>query len=343
MLSDGLAGGFFSPSEPLWHRRLNSFFAGVIFIACSALIIEYGFYPSAFALTVLHFVELTTTILVCLIKLGLLVTAARPRQYLASHWVDYALLFTLVTQVVVYLELRQTIEFQYLEVRGLHFSILTAYTVVVQLGLVILLTIESPIFHRALVRLKLHPARSFLLSFATIILAGALLLCLPKSVTSGQTLSFVDALFTATSAVCVTGLTVVDTGTHFSLMGKSIILVLIQVGGLGIFTFTAFLAVLLGRGLAHDEAQTVGGWLNVDILARLTRTVRTILTVTFLVEASGVIFLYIDWADEIPNAFDRGFASVFHSVSAFCNAGFGLFPDNLTRFVAAPVTNLTIM
>ena len=343
MLADGLNRGPFSPPEPPWHRRLNSLFAGILFIACTALIIEYGFYPSAFVLTTLHFIELTTTILVFLIKLGLLMTSARPRQYFASHWVDYALLFTLVAQIFVYLELRQTIEFKYLEARELHFSILTAYIVVVQLGLVGLLAIESPIFHRALVRLKLHPARSFLLSFAFIILGGTLLLCLPKSVPPGKTLSFIDALFTATSAVCVTGLAVVDTGTHFSLMGQCVIMVLIQVGGLGIFTFTAFLAVLLGRGLAHDEAKTVGGWLNVDVLALLTRTVRSILTATFLIEAAGALFLYIDWAEEIPNGFDRAFASVFHAVSAFCNAGFGLFPDNLTRFVAAPITNLSIM
>jgi trk system potassium uptake protein TrkH len=304
---------------------------------------EYGFYLSDLAVAILRAVELAATLLVCLIKLALLLTADRPRRYLTNHWADYALIFTLIVQGFVYVALKETPEFQYLEARGLHVSLLTAYTVLVQLALVLILALESPFFHRTLVRLRLHPARSFLLSFVFIILLGALLLCLPKAVAPGRSLSFLDALFTATSAVCVTGLVVVDTGTHFSLLGQGIILTLIQLGGLGMFTFTAFLAVLLGRGLEKEEETAVGAWLNVGVTTKLARMVKLILAATFGMEGVGALLLYLDWAEEIPDPFARGFASGFHAVSAFCNAGFALFPDSLVRFAGAPVTNLAVM
>jgi trk system potassium uptake protein len=153
--------------------------------------------------------------------------------------------------------------------------------------------------------------------------------------------SLLDALFTATSAVCVTGLTVVDTGTGFSPAGQAIVLALIQVGGLGLMTFAVFVGVVLGRRVAFTDRMVIQDSMHHTPKAGIRRLVRYVLTFTLASEAAGAALLWLRFREEFP----AGLAiwqSVFHAVSAFCNAGFGLLPDNLVRYRGDVIVNLAI-
>jgi potassium uptake TrkH family protein len=159
------------------------------------------------------------------------------------------------------------------------------------------------------------------------ILAGSVVLILPNATTGG--ISYVDALFTSASAVCVTGLVVVDTGSHFSLFGQVIILTLIQLGGLGIMTFTSYFSYFFRGGSSYHNQLLLKDLTNAEKIAGVFSTLRKVILVTFLIEAIGaaIIFTRIDPA-LYPQTDERLFFSIFHAVSAFCNAGFSTLPDS---------------
>lgn len=177
-----------------------------------------------------------------------------------------------------------------------------------------------------------HPGLVLILSFFLIIVVGALLLKMPRCTVSGQTCSWLDAFFTSTSAVCVTGLTTQNTATFFSTTGQLVILGLIQIGGLGIMTLTFFVAVILFEGLSLHDRLLLGRMIQENRLARVGRTLRFIVALTFICEGIGAAILFFSM-DGVPGAGDRLYHSVFHSVSAFCNAGFSSLPDNLASGV----------
>jgi len=180
-------------------------------------------------------------------------------------------------------------------------------------------------------------------SFATLILAGTLLLLLPRaSVRPEQPIGLLDALFTATSASCVTGLSVRDVGTELSPLGQGILLVLFQVGGLGIMTFVAFLAVTSSSSLPMPQMLAFRQMVGARNLAALRRQVWAIVVFTAVVEGAGTVCLYACLPSEQDRLARLGW-SVFHSVSAFCNAGFALSADSLIAFQAHPGMMLTFM
>lgn len=168
-------------------------------------------------------------------------------------------------------------------------------------------------------------------SFVAAIFIGAILLWLPWCHGSNR-VGFVDALFTATSAVCVTGLTVVDTGTDYTLMGQVVILILIQMGGLGIMTLTAIAAQMTGRRLSlTSQAVVHDSMFQQDFASEFRSTFRSILAITFVTETVGSILLFGHfWTRMDPQT--AMFSAVFHSVSAFCNAGFSIYRENLVEF-----------
>jgi trk system potassium uptake protein TrkH len=174
----------------------------------------------------------------------------------------------------------------------------------------------------------LNPAQLFVLSFSIIILIGSLLLMLPKATHEG--LPFIDALFTATSAVCVTGLVVVDTGQYFTVFGQSIILVLIQIGGLGIMTFTSYFSYFFRGDSSYENQLQLKEMTNTERIADVFSTLKKIILLTVLIEAIGV-FIIFNSLDEtlFPSFTDRTFFSVFHSISAFCNAGFSTLSNSM--------------
>ena len=178
------------------------------------------------------------------------------------------------------------------------------------------------------------PTRTLIASFLVLIIGGAGLLYLPKAST-GESASFVDALFTATSATCVTGLIVRDTGKEFSLMGQLIILFLIQLGGLGIVMFGAVFALLLGQALSLRESVAMQDLLSARTLGRIGNMIAFIFIGTILIEAIGAVSIFGMWND-VPgwtgDVHKQWYYSIFHSISAFCNAGFSLFDDSFIKY-----------
>jgi trk system potassium uptake protein len=185
------------------------------------------------------------------------------------------------------------------------------------------------------------PPRVLALSIAGLILTGAILLWLPLSAAPGRSTSFLDALFTATSAVCVTGLIVQDTPNHFSLFGQIVILLLIQSGGLGYMTISTVLAAALGRSVSLQERLTLQEGLNVQGLDGLLRFALTVLKLTLLFELGGALILALRWWGELGPARALWYG-LFHSVSAFNNAGFALWSDSLMRWRGDVTVNMVV-
>jgi trk system potassium uptake protein TrkH len=177
-----------------------------------------------------------------------------------------------------------------------------------------------------------HPARLVVATFAALSICGSVLLALPASSAGDEQIGFLDAAFTAISATCVTGLVVVDTGSAFSVLGQGVVLVLIQVGGLGIMTFYTVALGALGRRLSLRHELAVAGAASIEDQAHLFRALGRVLVVTFVFEAIGAAILFLRFAmgsDSIEMATWR---AVFTSISAFCNAGFALQPDSLISY-----------
>ncbi|MCM3388327.1 TrkH family potassium uptake protein [Ureibacillus chungkukjangi] len=189
----------------------------------------------------------------------------------------------------------------------------------------------------------LNPSKILVLGFSLVILVGAFLLTLPIATVNGVSLSFLDALFTATSATCVTGLVVVDTGDTFSKFGEIVILVLIQIGGLGFMTFATFLFTLLGKKISLKERILLKEAYNATSTAGMVKLVKRILLFTVIVEGIGAILLAMRFAFDMPYG-EAVYFGIFHSVSIFNNAGFDIFGDfsSLTSYVDDPFVVLTI-
>ena len=179
-----------------------------------------------------------------------------------------------------------------------------------------------------------NPTQTLIASFLFLIISGAGLLMLPAASRDDRNLSFIDALFTSTSATCVTGLIVKDTGQDFSMMGQVVIITLIQLGGLGIVVFGAVLALLLGQAFSLRESVAMQDLLNTRTISRIGNMIAFIFIFTVLIEAAGAVSLFWMW-DDSPNwsgMHNQWFTSIFHSISAFCNAGFSLFSKNFIRY-----------
>lgn len=177
---------------------------------------------------------------------------------------------------------------------------------------------------------EINPAKIVIYSFLAVIFVGTVLLKLPGSTVSGS-LSWLDALFMATSGVCVTGLSVVDVGKQLTFQGQAILLSLFQAGGLGIMTFSIFFILFFGGGTSLSTRLSASGVSKKSDVRSLMSILPFILAMTFILEAVGAFLLYFKFR-EIHAFPEAVFSSIFHAVSAFCNAGFGLYSDSLMRF-----------
>jgi trk system potassium uptake protein TrkH len=202
----------------------------------------------------------------------------------------------------------------------------------------------APIFKR---KIKLSGAQIVVLGFAGLILIGGLLLMLPISSAAGQWTSFSDAIFTSTTSVCVTGLVVQDTGTYWSAFGHTVMLLLIQIGGLGVVTVAASFALLSGRKIGLFQRSTMQETVAAPKVGGIVRLTGFLLKATFLIEAVGALIM----APTLIRDFGWGkgsFMAVFTSISAFCNAGIDLFGarepfSSLTGYVSNPAMNVAVM
>ena len=193
-------------------------------------------------------------------------------------------------------------------------------------GLSFYFLLRLMVFVRHIYDIYFNPAIVFVGSFMILVLIGAFLLVLPSATTSGIT--FTNALFTATSAVCVTGLTVVDTATDFTIVGQSIIIVLIQLGGIGILTFTSFFAFFFRGSSSFKEGLNTRDFIANEGLKDVFRAALNVVILTLGVELVGAVFIYTSIIDN-PMIENEIYFSIFHSISAFCNAGFSTIPGGI--------------
>jgi trk system potassium uptake protein TrkH len=207
---------------------------------------------------------------------------------------------------------------------------------------------------RLMVTAAEHPARLMVLSFGLAALLGSFLLTLPQSLHDMADASFVDGLFMAMSAVCVTGLAVHNVAETYTPIGQLVLVLLIQVGGLGIMVLSTFFAIVAGRRLRLRDAVVMAEMIDAESIAQLRRSVAAIMVSTLLIEGAGALALYVSFERYdlaiagtshalVSGHRDRGWAAVFHAVSAFCNAGFSTFRDGLVPFVGNPAVCGTIM
>lgn len=194
---------------------------------------------------------------------------------------------------------------------------------------------------------RIQPTRAVVVGFLSIILIGALLLTLPISSRTGEWTDFMTTLFTATSATCVTGLIVVDTYTHWSNFGQTIILLLIQIGGLGFMTMATLFSFLVRRTITMRERMVMTTSLNLTDMSGVVRMTRRVLCGTLLFEGVGAIVLSLRFMPDfgVLEGIRKG---VFHAISAFCNAGFDLLGQvkpfsSLSYYATDPIVNITTM
>jgi trk system potassium uptake protein TrkH len=188
---------------------------------------------------------------------------------------------------------------------------------------------------------RLTAPQIFVGSFLFLIAVGTIGLKLIPGLHTGAPVSWLDALFTITSAVCVTGLIVVDTATVFTTLGQAWVLLFIQLGGLGIITFATLLTFALGQRLSLRGEELSSGGTDVAPHLDVRRLTRDVVVFTLVIEALGALALYLLWAPDLGHR-DAAWPAVFHSISAFCNAGFSTYTDSLIGFQRSPLTLLVI-
>lgn len=193
-----------------------------------------------------------------------------------------------------------------------------------------------------LFQLKLAPAQVVLLSFGGWILLGALVLILPVSANPGKSIAFIDALFMATSATCVTGLSTISLPDDFSLFGQMVMLILTQVGGLGIMTLSSSMAVIMGKNLQMREQVIMQDVLDASSSEELLGLVVNIVQYTFVIEFIGAIILTVGFYQEGFEIGQSLYFGFYHAIMAFCNAGYALFSNNLEDFKFEPLISMTV-
>jgi len=189
---------------------------------------------------------------------------------------------------------------------------------------------------------SIRPGLAFVLGMLAVIVMGTVALAVLDTVPRDRPLSWLDALFTATSSVCVTGLIVRDTATAFNPLGQWIILALIQIGGLGVMLFSGTVSLLLGRGVSLRDASMVRELFQGEVLRETRRIIGFVLGMTATTELLGTVLLYVGLQGSIAEPLLRLRFALFHSVSAFCNAGFSLFSDSLVSQVDRPLVTTTV-
>ena len=220
-------------------------------------------------------------------------------------------------------------------------SITKIYVLFAQIFIAVELIANLGRINARVASLPLSPPVLFVGSFVFVIAVGTLLLSLPGATKHG--IKFIDALFTATSATCVTGLIVMRTGADFTRYGHNVILGLIQIGGLGLMTFATFSALILRGEIGIKERVLLGDILNIRVFSKIKSLVIAIILFTLVIEALGAVGLYFATGEYESLPEGRLYFSVFHAVSAFCNAGFSLWDTNLARFVHNPLGSIIMM
>ena len=185
------------------------------------------------------------------------------------------------------------------------------------------------------------PYMTILLSFMVVTILGGILLSLPISMRYGKSVKLIDGFFIATSAICVTGLSSIDIGSVYNIFGQMVILVLIQLGGLGVITFTSVIIIMISKKIGYYTKKIVKEDINIDTTFKIEEYVKKVILSVIVIEFIGTVILFFEFIKKF-GFLKAVYYSFFHSVSAFCNAGFSLFSDNLYGFKNSFIINMTI-
>ena len=295
--------------------------------AVASLLLEYGGFDHVrqkYRLA-LHATQGCVLVVFILDRLGRLALATSRLKYLRGNWLDFALILVLgVVAAVVF------------RLRGRFLSVTALYIAITQVYILVTVVLHALSVNLHFADSGVHPSWMLIGSFALMCLVGSGLLMLPAArAPEAERFYYGDALFTAVSATCVTGLVVRDTGRDFSVFGQSVILTLIQLGGLGIMLFGTVLAMWVGKGLSMRGSDAIGQMLGHEGIGRLARTVKFVVVATLGFELIGAVLMYpmfLGSPDATGRVMSAGAAvwhSVFHSISSFCNAGFSLYNANM--------------
>ena len=300
------------------YRLLNNFTIFISIIGVAVALLDSGFTLPNWLQHVFHLFYLV------IIFLGFVATVGRYIRRKLPLVVNKVAIFDLLTGMAIVMLL--LVHFTALWQSGLSMPVDGFIAIKVAVFVTFIREISDNNF--SLNRTFLNPGQFFILSFLSVVLVGALLLMMPNA--TNEPISFVDALFTATSAVCVTGLIVVDTATRFTTFGQVIIMGLIQIGGLGILTFVTYFSYFFKGGVSYETQLSISEMTFSQRMGDMVTTLKSILYVTFGVEALAAIFIYISIYNLSGMTLsERLFFSAFHAISAFCNAGFSTFSAGL--------------
>lgn len=297
--------------------------AAVSLVAVASFALLFGFYEPPMPEPIVFRVQTAVFLVFLASKLVRLFNARSVREYLYVNWYDIPAL--LLLGVVMLGGAQWFGEVEPHRVQHLAIAVYLIFEVTSKFFLMLV----------SLAATGRNPAKILAASFVVLIVTGAGLLMLPKATPGRAGLPLVDALFTSTSATCVTGLIVRNTDAGFTLLGQIVILTQIQLGALGIMVFGAVFALLLGQALSLRESVAMQDLLSSETVSRIGSTILFIFIVTMVFESIGALALFPMWNDIPtwdPQRHSRWFYSIFHSISAFCNAGFDLTGDSLIRY-----------
>lgn len=303
-------------------RKLDNIIGVIALAAFFLLILEQSHYAKPY-LSILRMINITILITFLSDVLLRIIIAPDKKLHCKQKWFDFIV-------VIPLLQFIHGIE---------NYSF---YVIIRQIVILFILISRTRKAKNFISNLGLKPAQLMTTGFFFTICVGAILLTLPIATTAGNHTSLLDAFFTSTSAVCVTGLIVKDTATHFTIFGQLIILILIQAGGLGIMTFSVYLAFLTGKRMGIGQRIVMHDVLDQDALTGTTRLILFIIRMTLIIEIIGAIALTVAWYKDFPSLATTIYHAVFHSISAFCNAGFSTFSDSLMGFAGDMSTNIII-
>ncbi|MBL7219799.1 MAG: hypothetical protein ISS69_06785 [Phycisphaerae bacterium] len=309
-----------------WLAIMNVILASAGVAAVAALVLEYGFGKTPpIGKFWLHLIQSMVVAVFIADRFIRLFLSRDYLKYLRENWTDFALMGAAAVVLVVYSRYGEVL------------SAGAIYVIVTQVYILVALIIRGVNVNLRFADSGIHPARLLVGSFVFMCLVGSGLLMLPAAITDGEWArwGYLDSLFTATSATCVTGLVVKGTGSTFTPFGQAVILGLIQLGGLGIMMFGTVMAMMVGKMLSLKGTDTLGQMLNTSQVGQIARVARFVIVATFALELLGAaglfpMFLAANGNGGAPLTVPRAlWYSIFHSVSAFCNAGFSLYDKNM--------------
>ena len=307
---------------------LDRLVLGLGLISLVSFIAVIGFYLEDFWFNVFKNIAEITLYFFVIQELARFLIVYDKKEFLKSRYIEVIITVLILFRLLFPYSSMETISYILPELTLTEITLL--FIGVSQLVVVFSIFIRALRYNNYISMLNLHSGAIIAISFIMVISIGTMMLLLPRAVLEDKSLSFIDALFTSTSAVCVTGLVVVDTSSHFSPIGRIIIATLIQVGGLGLMTLTTFFAVMFAGGLSVRVKVFMKDLLSQESMTEGAGLLKRILLFTFIVEYVGSILLYISLAGSF-DGIDRDlyYDCLFHSISAFCNAGFSVYSDGL--------------